>query len=120
MNPATTTDLTSREHIHFVTGRLAEHAVRAIVEQVANAVGFKYSIDVLPITVAALMTPKWLVRHIVVPPNTSRVVVPGYLKEGIEEVSQQLNLRVDCGPRDIRDLPDFFGKTRQFDESLND
>jgi dihydropteroate synthase len=120
MTSASTTDITPREHIHFVTGRLAEHAVRAIVEQVASAVGFSYSIDVLPITVAALMTPKWLLRHIVVPPNATRVIVPGYMKEGTAEVAQQLNLRVDSGPRDIRDLPDFFGKKRQFDQSLND
>ena len=120
MTSASTAGITSREHIHFVTGRLAEQAVRAIVEQVASAVGFSYSIDVLPITVAALMTPKWLLRHIVVPPNTTRVIVPGYLKEGVEEVSQQLDIRVDCGPRDIRDLPEFFGERRQFDAALDD
>ncbi len=120
MTSAPTADNTPREHIHFVTGRLAEHAVRAIVEQVAIEVGFSYSIDVLPITVAALMTPKWFLRHVAVPPNATRVIVPGYLKEGTQEISEQLNLRVDSGPRDIRDLPDFFGKKRQFDESLND
>ncbi len=120
MNSTSAADSTSREHIHFVTGRLAEHAVRSIVEQVAGSVGFTYSIDVLPITVAALMTPKWLLRHIVVPPNTSRVVVPGYLKEGVGELAQELGLRVESGPRDIRDLPEFFGKKRRFDETLND
>jgi len=120
MTSASTANNTLHEHIHFVTGRLAEHAVRTIVEQVASDVGFNYSIDVLPITVAALMTPKWLLRHIVVPPNATRVIVPGYLKEGIKEISLQLNLRVDSGPRDIRDLADFFGKKQRFDESLND
>lgn len=111
---------TSHERIHFVTGRLAEHAVRAIVEQVASAVGFKFTIDVLPITVAALMTPKWLLRHVAVPPDTTRVIVPGYLKEGVEELSQQLNVRVESGPRDIRDLPEFFGEKRRCDATLND
>ncbi len=120
MTSVTTANNASREHIHFVTGRLAEHAVRSIVEQVASAVGFSYSIDVLPITVAALMTPKWLLRHIAVPANATRVIVPGYLKEGTKEIALQLNMKVDSGPRDIRDLPDFFGKQRQFDETLND
>ena len=45
------------EHIHFVTGRLAEHALARVVAQTAATAGFAYSIDVLPITVAALMTP---------------------------------------------------------------
>ena len=120
MTSASTTDNSSREHIHFVTGRLAEHAVRAIVEQVASGVGFSYSIDVLPITVAALMTPKWLLRHVAVPSNATRVIVPGYLNEGIDEISHQLHVRVESGPRDIRDLPEFFGKKRQFDASMND
>ena len=47
----------SREHIHFVTGRLAEYALRPVVESLDQRIGFDYSIDVLPITVAALMTP---------------------------------------------------------------
>lgn len=120
MTSAATANNSSREHIHFVTGRLAEHAVRGIVAQVASSVGFSYSIDVLPITVAALMTPKWLLRHIAVPSIATRVIVPGYLKEGIDEIAQQLHIRVDSGPRDIRDLPEFFGKKRQFDASLNE
>lgn len=120
MTSISTADNLVQEHIHFVTGRLAEHAVRAIVEEVASVAGFKYSIDVLPITVAALMTPKWLLRHIVVPANATRVIVPGYLQEGVEGLAQQLRIRVDSGPRDIRDLPEFFGKKRQFDETLND
>ena len=57
-----------REHIQFVTGRLAEHSLRQIVEPLAREVGFDYTIDVLPITVAALMTPEWIARRINVPP----------------------------------------------------
>ncbi len=109
-----------REHLHFITGRLAEHAVRSIVEQVASAVGFTYTIDVLPITVAALMTPKWLLRHVAVPPQTSRVIVPGYLSEGVAALTAELQVRVESGPRDIRDLPEFFGKKRIPDASVND
>ena len=54
----------SREHIQFVTGRLAEHSLREIVVPLAQQVGFDYTIDVLPITVAALMTPEWIARRI--------------------------------------------------------
>ena len=52
------------EHIHFVTGRLAEHSLRQTVDSLAAELGFRYSIDVLPITVAALMTPEWIARRI--------------------------------------------------------
>ena len=120
MKSLTNDQQATREHIHFITGRLAEHAVRGIVEQVAQSVGFNYSIDVLPITVAALMTPKWLLRHVQVPSQTTRVIVPGYLSEGIAELRESLGVQVDAGPRDIRDLPEFFGKKRVFDASVNE
>jgi len=45
------------EQIHFVTGRLAEAPLRRIVAAVAEQAGFAWTVDVLPITAAALMTP---------------------------------------------------------------
>ena len=35
-----------REHIHFVTGRLAEHALSRLLAELGPEVGFDYSIDV--------------------------------------------------------------------------
>ena len=43
------------EHLHFVTGRLAETSLRSVVDKEADQAGFHYSIDTLPISVAALM-----------------------------------------------------------------
>lgn len=105
------------EHIHFVTGKLAEHAVARSVKRLHEQLGFEYSIDVLPITVAALMTPKWVLRHINIPEITDRVVVPGYLSDGVEVLSNELGIPVEAGPRDIRDLPTFFGKKAVRDDS---
>jgi dihydropteroate synthase len=102
-----------REHILFVTGSLAENAVRAIVATVAGTVGFDYTIQVLPITVAALMTGKWVLRKLDVPAGVTRVILPGYLSADLEMLSATLPMRVECGPRDIRDLPDFFGEKRE-------
>ena len=67
-----------REHIHFVTGRLAEFSLRRVLETLAPAVGFDYSIEVLGITVAALMTPEWISRRMRVPAAATRVLLPGY------------------------------------------
>ncbi len=106
-----------RQHIHFVTGRLAEQAVREIVARVAEEVDFDYSISVLPITVAALMTPKWLLRHIAIPAAADRCLLPGHLQSELSIIQQVLGTQVDCGPRDIRDLPMFFGGKRQRDAS---
>ncbi|MFN9853249.1 MAG: DUF6513 domain-containing protein [Planctomycetota bacterium] len=107
---------TMRESIHFVTGKLAEASVREIVLHLSEQRGFDYSIDVLPITVAALMTPKWLMRHIQVPASATRVLLPGYLQPHIEEIRTHFSIPVDCGPKDVRDLPTLFGSRRHRSE----
>jgi dihydropteroate synthase-like protein len=98
------------EHLHFVTGRLAERALREVVVGLADAVGFRYSVDVLPITVAALMTPEWIARHIDVPAETSRVLIPGYCEGDLKVVETAANKPVARGPRDLRQLPSFFNR----------
>jgi dihydropteroate synthase-like protein len=100
----------SVESIHFVTGKLAESAVREYVEKLSQDIGFHYTIEVLPITVAALMTPKWLLRHVHIPDGTTSMIVPGYLEEGLVEIQAAIPCRVECGPKDIRNLPLHFGK----------
>lgn len=102
--------------IHFVTGKLAEHALREIVHELSTRHGFNYTIDVMPITVAALMTPKWLLRHLQIPDNCSRVILPGYLRSGLEEIRNGVEQAgsnraaiIECGPKDLRDLPNLFG-----------
>jgi len=102
----------STESIHFVTGKLAEPSVRECIAKLAEDLGFSYSIEVLPITVAALITPKWLLRHLHIPESATRMIVPGYLKEGIAEIQAAVACRVECGPKDIRDLPTHFGKKK--------
>ncbi len=98
-----------REHLHFVTGRLAEHALRGEAARVSAQVGFDYTIDVLPITVAALMTPAWIARHIRVPAGTSRVILPGYCAGDLAVVEGVAHCPVERGPRDLRQLAQFFG-----------
>jgi dihydropteroate synthase len=99
-----------REHIHFVTGRLAEHSLRQIVEPLARSVGFDFTIDVMPITVAALMSPEWIARRIKVAPQASRVLLPGYSTGDLAAVEAAAALPVERGPRDLRQLPEFFGR----------
>jgi dihydropteroate synthase-like protein len=98
----------SREHIHFVTGRLAEHSLRNIVAPLATAEGFDYSIDVLPITVAALMTPEWIARHLAAPPETTRIILPGYCEGDLAPIAARTPAPIERGPRDLRSLPAHF------------
>ncbi|MCG8649396.1 MAG: DUF6513 domain-containing protein, partial [Pirellulales bacterium] len=103
-------------HYHFVTGKLAEVAVREVVGALAEEHGFRYSIGVMPITVAALMTPRWLRRHLEVPAPATHVIVPGYCLSGVEELAETLKIPVICGPKDCRFLPELFGQSAVDDD----
>lgn len=97
------------EHLHFVTGRLAEFALRAVVAKLAAERGFAFSIDVLPITVAALMSPAWIAKHIQVPPEATRIILPGYCHGDLAPLSAITQLPIQIGPRDLQQLPEFLG-----------
>ena len=97
------------KHLHFVTGRLAEHALRSTVEQLSGELAFNYSIDVLPITVAALMTPAWMAPRLNLPPPADMVVLPGYCDSDLEPITSITSLPVINGPRDLRRLGTFLG-----------
>lgn len=98
------------EHIHFVTGRLAEHSLRAVLAELAPRVGFAYSIDVLGISVAALLTTDWIAPRVQIPKDTSRVILPGYCQGELSAVERVAGVPVELGPRDLRRLPEFFGQ----------
>lgn len=98
------------ESIHFVTGRLSEPALKNILRQIADKCDFEYTVDVLPITVAALMTPAWIAKRISVPPQTDRIILPGYCHGDLAELKNVTDLPIEIGPKDLRQLPQFFGQ----------
>jgi dihydropteroate synthase len=100
----------SPEKIHFITGRLAEHSLRQVLERLAPRVGFEPTVQVLPITVAALMTTEWIARRLVVPPGTTRVIIPGNCRGTLDALSSTTTIPVERGPEDLRRLDEFFGQ----------
>ncbi|MCU0880781.1 MAG: DUF6513 domain-containing protein [Pirellulaceae bacterium] len=110
----------TREHLHFVTGRLAEHSLRGVVSRLADEIGFDFTIDVLPITVAALMTPAWIARHLAPVAKASRVIVPGYCAGDLGPIEQAAGVPVERGPRDLRQLDELFGRNRRRADGYGD
>jgi len=95
--------------LHFVTGKLAEPALRAVLADLAAQTGLECTVEVLGITVAALMTPDWVAPRLHVPPGTDRVILPGYCTGNLDKVSTVAGVPVELGPRDLRRLPEFLG-----------
>jgi dihydropteroate synthase len=115
---ATSSKSQPTERICFVTGRLAESALRSIVAQLSSELSFAYEVVVLPITVAALMSPNWIAKQLSLASGTTRVVLPGYCEGDLTPLTEKFpGVAIELGPRDLRRLPEHFGKRHERDQS---
>jgi dihydropteroate synthase len=96
----------------FVTGRLAEPALRRVLTEMAPPFG--YDIAVLGITVAALMTTAWIARHLdrpgQIPEGADLVLIPGLCEGDTEIIGDRVGVPVEKGPKDLREIPRHFGR----------
>jgi dihydropteroate synthase len=107
------TDRTARAHadprrVLFVTGRLAEPALRRVLT--GAAFPFASEVAVLKITVAALMTTTWIARNLEMPEGVDLVMIPGLCEGDPQVIVEKVGVRVEKGPKDLRELPVHFGR----------
>ena len=101
--------LDAPRRVLFVTGKLAEPALRRVLADMSPP--FAYDVAVLGITVAALMTTAWIARHLDAPADdTDLVLIPGLCEGDAEVVREKVGVRVEKGPKDLREIPNHFGR----------
>ena len=93
----------------FVTGKLAEPALRRTLAEMAPA--FSCDVAVMKITVAALMTTPWIARFLDVPAGADLVLIPGLSEGDPAVIAEKVGVRVEKGPKDLREIPEYFGRT---------
>ncbi|MCA9039448.1 MAG: dihydropteroate synthase [Planctomycetaceae bacterium] len=111
----------SPPRILFVTGRLAEPALRDLLPRLAQRHQFEYEIEVLGISVAALMHTDWVVRKLdqssqrenITPQKFQKVVLPGFCQGSLEGLMGAYQLPFERGPKDMYDLPLYFGEQQK-------
>ncbi len=92
----------------FVTGKLAAPALRATLQ--AMAPEFEYDVAVLRISVAALMTTPWIAKHLPSADGFERIMIPGLCEGDVRVIEDRFGVKVEKGPADLRDLPEYFGQ----------
>ena len=98
----------------FLTGRLAESALRRQLDDIAGKAGIEPLLHVMPISVAALMPAEWIGRRLQeIPDGITRVVIPGHVRGDLGLLEKLWQVPVERGPKDFRDLPRHFGLERQ-------
>jgi dihydropteroate synthase len=90
----------------FITGRLAEPALRAVLAEL----GIEHQIAVMNISVAALMTTRWIAKRLRVPERVDNIVIPGLCEGDVDTLAQAAGLPVRKGPADVRALPEWYGR----------
>jgi dihydropteroate synthase-like protein len=71
---------------------------------------FEAEVAVLKITVAALMTTPWIARFLEVPPGTELILLPGLVEGETSVLVERFGVRVEKGPKDLREIPRYFGQ----------
>jgi len=102
-----------------VTGRLGERPLRRVVAEMAGAADIVPEVAVLGISVAALMHVEFVRRKLSVPPHIDRVVLPGWCQGDLAELDRHFGKIFERGPKDVHDLPEFYGQTERKNADLS-
>jgi dihydropteroate synthase len=106
--PTERSNVPSFRRVLFVTGKLAEPALRRVLQELPSEV--ESDVAVMKITVAALMTTAWIARFLAVPPGTDLVLIPGLCEGETAVLQERFGLPVEKGPKDLREIPRYFGR----------
>ena len=97
-----------KENVLFITGKLAENNLKKILECIDNK-DFDYEIRNLNVNVAALLTTDMIARRIGNTEKYTKIILPGKVRGDINKLSKDLNIEIERGPEELKDLPTLFG-----------
>lgn len=100
------------KNLLFLTGKLAEKSLNKVLAEVQNnpkTPPFKYRIQQIGVSVAALMTPDLITRRLKDTGDADKMILPGLCQGDITQLEARYGVPVERGPADLKDLPQYFG-----------
>lgn len=101
------------ENIVFVTGKLAEKSLNKVLQNIqsnAKTPLFKYRVEQIGVSVAALMTPNLIAKRLKNIGDAKKMILPGLCQGDLSMLHRQYGIPVERGPEDLKDLPQYFGQ----------
>ena len=101
------------EKLLFVTGKLAEKSLHKVLQEVQSnpkTPKFKYRVEQIGVSVAALMTPDLIARRLKSSGDANKMILPGLCQGDLSALHRQYGIPVERGPEDLKDLPQYFGQ----------
>ena len=97
-----------KPHYFFITGNLAYKGLHNVLSY--HDFPFTYSIANLNVGVAALLNTRIILRRLQLTQPCDAVYLPGRFRGNLEELTQNFGVPFLRGPKELKELPDFFGK----------
>jgi len=100
------------KNLLFLTGKLAEKSLNKVLSEVQSnpkTPPFKYRVEQIGVSVAALMTPDLIARRLKQTGDADKVIIPGLCQGDLTKLEAQYGVPVERGPEDLKDLPQYFG-----------
>ncbi len=97
----------------FLTGKLAEKSLNKVLQEVQEnpkTPQFKYRVEQIGVSVAALMTPDLIARRLANVGDANKVILPGLCQGDLTPLQAKYGVPVERGPDDLKDLPLYFGQ----------
>ena len=105
--------MSKADKLLFVTGKLAEKSLHQTLTQIQadpKAPVFKYRVEQIGVSVAALMTPEMIARRLKNTGDAKKMILPGLCQGDLSQLHRQYGIPVERGPEDLKDLPQYFGQ----------
>jgi hypothetical protein len=105
--------MSKADNLLFVTGKLAEKSLNKTLAQIQSdpkAPAFKYRVEQIGVSVAALMTPELISRRLKNIGDAKKMILPGLCQGDLSALHRQYKIPVERGPEDLKDLPQYFGQ----------
>lgn len=103
----------AEDNLLFVTGKLAEKSLNKVLEGIqanSKTPPFKYRVEQIGVSVAALMTPEMIARRLKGTGNAKKMILPGLCQGDLSLLHRQYGIPAERGPEDLKDLPQYFGQ----------